>query len=170
MAPPKKKEWRTEEDKERRREKHVAENVRNSHNQALKRATANVEAKLESERVKYPRPTELTEEVKYNALVTAMEDGRLNFFKQYRMKNKACLVNILFEYTDPHVKAIRDALSVYDNDLTGDEEGYAQIQSSLNKCEWGFIGEFSIENLYVSFSISFYICKYSMFMQSILVH
>jgi hypothetical protein len=32
MAPPRKKEWGTEEEKERRRENHLAENERNSHN------------------------------------------------------------------------------------------------------------------------------------------
>ena len=106
MAPPKKKEWRTEEEKETRRENHLSENERNSHNQALKRANDRVMAKLQSERVKYPRPTELDDGVKHCALVTAMEDGRLDILKHYRMKNKAFLVNLLFEYTDPHVRAI----------------------------------------------------------------
>ncbi len=150
MAPPKKKEWRTEEEKERRRENHLAENERNSHNQALKRANDTVMAKLQSERVKYPRPTELDDGVKHCALVTAMEDGRLDFLKHYRMKNKAFLVNLLFEYTDPHVRAIRDVLSVYGDDLTGDEDGFDEIQTSLNDCEDGFLGEFSNENLLFS--------------------
>jgi hypothetical protein len=79
MAPPKKKEWRTEDEKERMKENHLAKNKRNSHNQALKRANDIVMAKLESERMKYPRPTELAEGVKHCALVTAMEDGRLDF-------------------------------------------------------------------------------------------
>ena len=56
MAPPKKKEWRTKGEK-KRRDNHLAENERNSHNQALKRANDTVMAKLESECVKYPRST-----------------------------------------------------------------------------------------------------------------
>ena len=36
--------------------------------------------KLESERVKYLRPTLLTERVKYCVLITAMKDERLDFF------------------------------------------------------------------------------------------
>jgi hypothetical protein len=48
MAPLKKKEWRTEEEKERR-ENHLAQNERNSHNQALKRANDIVMAKLKSD-------------------------------------------------------------------------------------------------------------------------
>ena len=126
-------------------ENHLAENERNSHNQALKRANDRVMAKLKSERVKYPRPIELDEGVKHCALVTAMEDGRLDFLKHYRMKNKAFLVNLLFEYTDPNVKAIRDVLSIYSDDLTGDEDGYDKIQTSLNDCEWGFLGEFQMK-------------------------
>ena len=135
MALPKKKEWRTEEEKERRRENHLVENERNFHNQALKRANDTVMAKLESERVKYPRPTKLTEGVKYCALVTAMKDGRLDFLKHYCIKNKGFLVNLLFEYTDPHVRAIQDVLNVYGDDLTGDKDGYDKIQNNLNQCE-----------------------------------
>ena len=108
MAPPKKKEWRIEEENERRKDNHLAENERNSHNQALKRANDIVMVILESERVKYPMPTELTEGIKYCALVTAIEDGRLDFSKHYRVQNKAFLVNLFFKYTDPHVRAIRD--------------------------------------------------------------
>jgi hypothetical protein len=37
-----------------------------------------------------------------------MEDVRLDFLKYYGIKNKAFIVNLLFEYTDPHVKAVRD--------------------------------------------------------------
>ena len=148
MAPPKKNEWRIEEEKEKRRKNHLADNERNSHNQALKRANNTVMAKMPSERVKYPMPTNLDEGVKHCALVNAMEDGRLDFSKHYRMKNKALLVNLLFEYTDPHVKAVRDVLSVYGEDLTGDEDGYDEIQTSLNDCEWGFQSEFSNENSY----------------------
>ena len=87
-------------------------------------------AKLESERVKYPRPTELSYEVKYCALVTAMEDGRLDFLKHYHIKNNGFLVNLLFEYTDPYVRAIRDVLSVYGDGLTDNEDGYDEIQNS----------------------------------------
>ena len=152
MAPPKKKQWRTEEEKEKRRENHLAENEKNSHNQALKRANDKVMAKLQSERVKYPKPTKLADGVKHCVLVIAMEDGRLDFLKHYRMKNKAFLVNLLFEYTDPHVKAIRDVLSAY-GDLTGDEDGYEDIQTSLNDCEWGFLGEFSNENFLFLFIV-----------------
>jgi hypothetical protein len=43
--------------KGKKRENHLAENERKSHNQALKRENNTVMAKLESERVKYPRPT-----------------------------------------------------------------------------------------------------------------
>ena len=99
MALSKKKEWRTEEENERKRENHLMENERNSHNQALKRANDVVMAKLESEHVKYPRPAKLLEGVKYCGLVTAMEDGRFDFLKYYRIKNKNFLVNKLFKYT-----------------------------------------------------------------------
>ena len=61
-----------------------------------------------------------------------MEDGRLDFLKHYRIKNKGFLVNLLFEYTDLHVRAIRNVLSVYDDDLTNDEDGYDEIQNCLN--------------------------------------
>jgi hypothetical protein len=131
--------------------------MRNSHNQALKRANDRVMAKLQSEHVKNPRPMELDDGVKHCALVTAMKDGRLDFLKHYRMKNKAFLVNLLFEYTDPHVRAIRDVLSVYGDDLTGDEDGFEEIQTSLNDCEWGFLGEFSNENLLFSLFTHFQI-------------
>ena len=94
------------ERKKKRRENHLAENERNSHNQALKRANDKVMAKLRSERVKYSKPTKLDEGVKHCVLVTVMEDVRLDFLKHYRMKNKAFLVNLLFEYTDPHVKCL----------------------------------------------------------------
>ena len=79
MAPPKKKLWRTEEEKEKRKENHLAENERNSHNQVLKRANNKMMAKLRSERVKYSKPTTLDEGVQHCVLVTAMEDGRLDF-------------------------------------------------------------------------------------------
>ena len=155
MASPKKKEWRTEEEKERRRENHLAENERNSYNQALKRTNNIVMVKLESEHVKYPRPTKLDEGVKHCVLVTVMEDERLDFLKHYHMKNKAFLMNLLFEHTDPHVRAIRDVLNVYDDDLTSDEDEYDEIQTSLNDCEWGILGEFSNENLYLPFIVFF---------------
>jgi hypothetical protein len=104
-------------------------------------------------------------------LVTVIEDKRLDFQKHYRIKNEAFFVNLLFEYTDPHIRAIRDVLSIYADDLTGDEDGYDEILNSLNQCEWGFFGEFSNENLYLSIIIFFsHICKFLMFIQSTLVH
>jgi hypothetical protein len=99
-----------------------------------------------------------------------MEDGRLDFLKHYRMKNKSFLVNLLFKYTDPHVRAIRDVLSVYGDDLTDDEDEYDEIQTSLNDCEWGFLGEFLYKNLYLSFIFSFHTSKFLIFMQLIVVH
>ena len=84
-----------------------------------------------------------------------MEDERLDFLKYYRIKNKGFLVNLLFEYTDPHVRAIREVLNVYGDDLTGDEDRYDEIQNSLNQCKWGFLGKFSNENFYLSFIVSF---------------
>jgi hypothetical protein len=136
----------------------------------LKIANDTVMAKLESERVKYPRPIELAEGVKHCALVTAMEDGRLDFLKHYRMKNKVFLINLLFEYTDPHVRAIQDLLSIYSDDVTGNEDGYDEIQTSLNDCEWGLLNEFLYENLHLSFIFSFHTSKFLIFMQLILVH
>ena len=56
-----------------------------------------------------------------------MEDERLNFLKHCRIKNKVFLVNLFFEYTNPHVRAIRDVLNVYGDDLSGDEDGYDKI-------------------------------------------
>ena len=90
----------------------------------------------------------------YCALVTTMKYGRLDFLKHYRIKNNAFLVNLLLKYTDPHVRAIRDVLSIYGDDLTSDEDGYDEIQTSLNDCECGFLGGFSNENLYISFFVS----------------
>jgi hypothetical protein len=73
------------------------------------------------------------------------------------MKNKTFLVNLLFEYTDLHVRAFRDVFNAYGGDLTDNEDGYDEIQTSLNDCEWGFLGEFSNENFNISFIVYFYI-------------
>lgn len=79
-------------------------------------------------------------------------------------------MNLLFEYTDPHVRAIRGVLSVYGDDLTSDEDGYDEIQTSLNDCEWGFLGEFQIK-IFISHSSFFlHISKILIFVQSILVY
>jgi hypothetical protein len=58
--------------------------------------------------------------------------GRLYSLIHYHINDKAFLVNLLFEYTDPHVTAIWDVLSVYGDDLTGNEDEYDEIQNSLN--------------------------------------
>lgn len=71
---------KTDDENERRRENPLAENEKNSHNQTLKKTNDTVMTKLESERVKYLRPTLLTERVKYCVLITAMKDERLDFF------------------------------------------------------------------------------------------
>ena len=102
-----------------------------------------VMVKLKNEHLKYLRPAELTKRIRYYILVTAMEDGRLDFLKYYRIKNKVFFVNLLFKYIDPHGRVIRDVLSVYGDNLTGDEDGYDEIQTSLNDCckplEWSTI-------------------------------
>ena len=66
--------------------------------------------------------------------------------------------------------AIRDVLSVYGGDLAGDEDGFDEIQTSLNDCEWGLLNEFLYENLHLSFIFSFHTSKFLIFMQLILVH
>jgi hypothetical protein len=87
-----------------------------------------------------------------------MED--LIFLKYYCIKNKVFLMKLLFEYTDPHVRAIRDVLNIYADNLIGDEDGYAEIQNSLNQCEWGFLGEFSNKIFYLSSIVSSHIFVY----------
>lgn len=48
-------------------------------------------------------------------------------------------------------------LRVHGDDLTGDEDGHDEIQTSLNSCEWCFLGKFSKINLYISVVVVFHI-------------
>ena len=93
-------------------------------------------AKLKSERVKYPRPTELIQIIKYCALVTVIEDGRLDFLKHYRIKNKVFFCESTLPIHRAHVIAIRDVFSIYGDHLTNDEDGFDEIQNNMNDCEW----------------------------------
>jgi hypothetical protein len=137
-----KKEWRSEEEKERRRANYEVENEKNAYNSALKRCQEMVEVKLEKERKNYPKPNELSEEVTNCALVKAIDDGKLNFLKGFRMKDKASFVPLFFSSVNPHVLGIRLGLQRYGEELNDVDEDYHNDKMELIEATNNFNSKF----------------------------
>lgn len=160
MAPRKRKrDWRSKEEKERRKVNCEVENEKSAYREAMKRCEKMVDVKIEREKIKYPKPSDMSEEVKNCLLVKAMDDGYLNFLRGIRIKDKSSLLPIILSFGDPLVLGIRLGLKKYREDLDKEVTEERKMEIEVAEFSTHFTSKFTcVLYIHYEFLIS---CMYS---------